>query len=222
MSKALSSFQTNQDDIEQLWQIHEDYAGQGPGRKYGVEVLNRSVVIFVTACWESYVEDLARESFDFLLENAADSNAIPSKVKNFAVAEIHKQKDPSKLWDIADQGWREVLGQHRDAVMTRWLGGFNTPKTGQVNELFSELLGIPKISSNWKWKKMSAARAEEKLDGFITVRGNIAHRIRDEGNVAKSLGFQYLSHVISIVYKTESTVAQHLHQATGVEPWGQA
>ncbi|PIK76367.1 MULTISPECIES: HEPN domain-containing protein [Pseudomonas] len=222
MSNALISFQTNQDDIEQLWQIHEDYAGQGPGRKYGVEVLNRSVVVFVTACWESYVEDLAREAFDFLLANAADSTAIPSKVKNFAVSEIHKQKDPSKLWDIADQGWREVLALHRDAVMTRWLGGFNTPKTGQVNDLFSELLGIPKISNSWKWKKMSPARAEEKLDDFITVRGNIAHRIRDEGNVAKSLGFQYLSHVISIVYRTEAKVAEHLHQATGVAPWVQA
>lgn len=32
MSQALTSFQTNQEDIEQLWQIHEDYAGQGRGR----------------------------------------------------------------------------------------------------------------------------------------------------------------------------------------------
>lgn len=219
MSLALTSFQNNQADIEQLWQIHEDYAGQGRGRKYGVEVLNRSVVIFVTACWESYVEDLAREAFSFLLENAADSSAIPAKVRNYAVAEIHKHKDPARLWEIADQGWRHVLEQHKDSVMEKWLGGFNTPKAKPVNELFSELLGIPKISDSWNWQKMSSARAMEKLDEYITVRGNIAHRIRDEGNVAKVLGFQYLSHVISIVYRTEAAVEQHLHRATGVEPW---
>lgn len=222
MSQALTSFQTNQEDIEQLWQIHEDYAGQGRGRKYGVEVLNRSVVIFVTACWESYVEDLAREAFNFLLENAADSTAVPAKVKNFAVAEIHKQKDPTRLWDIADQGWRQVLEQHKDAVMEKWLGGFNTPKTKPVNDLFSELLGIPKISGSWFWQKMSPERAGEKLDEYITVRGNIAHRIRDEDKVPKALGFQYLNHVISIVYRTEAAVAEHLHQATGVQPWPQA
>lgn len=66
-SKSKQTFETNKADIEQLWQIHQDYAGEGRGRKRGVEVLNRSAIIFVTACWESYIEDLAVEAFDFRL-----------------------------------------------------------------------------------------------------------------------------------------------------------
>jgi len=40
-----------------LWVIHEEVAGQGAGRKYGIDVLNRAAIVFVTACWESFVED---------------------------------------------------------------------------------------------------------------------------------------------------------------------
>lgn len=219
MSHALKLFVENQEDIEQLWVIHEDYAGEGRGRKHGVEVLNRSVIVFVTAIRESFIEDLAQEAFDYLITHASDSSHIPQKIKNHIAAAVLNQKDPDRVWEVADLGWKQVLASHKSAVLEKWVGNFNTPKTEPVNKLFDQLLGIPALSNNWHWKGVSPKKAAEKLDKFITMRGDIAHRLRHGKPVGKGDGFNYLMHVISIAFHTEFAVGDHLARVTGTYPW---
>ncbi len=218
-SNSKSTFEINKADIEKLWEIHKEISGEGRGRRRGVEVLNRSVIIFVTACWESYIEDLAVEAFDFLLAHAPTAVAIPNKVKSLAIKDIKNDPNPLKLWDLADTGWQAILLAHKAEVHEKWLGKFNTPKSEQVDALYEEMLGLNNLSSHWKWSKMKADRAKTKLDDFITVRGNIAHRIRDAQPVAKNTGATYLTHVRQIVDRCEQAVANHLKAQTGVAPW---
>lgn len=218
-SKAASAFTENSRDIAELWSIHQEISGQGVGRKFGVEVLNRSAVVFITACWESYVEDLATEAFDFLLANSPTSSVIPQKVKTLVTKPIWDQKNPTKVWDIADAGWRQLLQDHRTTTLRQWLGPFNTPKTEQVNKLYEELLGIKKLSSGWYWKAMSVDKAESKLDEFIQVRGDIAHRLNPGKAVQKNLGTNYHEHVKRLVACCEKKVHAHLLQLTGKAPW---
>lgn len=66
---------------------------------------------------------------------------------------------------------------------------------------------------------MNAGRAKTKLDDFITVRGSIAHRIRDAEPVAKNTGAMYLTRVRQIVDRCERSVANHLAVQTGDAPW---
>jgi hypothetical protein len=218
-SKAKTNFDENKADIDQLWSIHQDYAGKGAGRKHGVEVLNRAAIIFITAIWESFVEDLATEAFDFLLANAPNSTVIPSKVKVAATRPMFDQKDSRKVWDLADDGWRSILTSHKADALKRWLGEFNTPKTKQVNELYEELLGIVGLSKKWSWQKMSAIKAEKKLDEYLTIRGNIAHRVHHDTTVHKNWSADYLGHVVGLVQKCEEAVAAHLISVTGRQPW---
>nr|QLG05154.1 hypothetical protein [Pseudomonas aeruginosa] len=86
-------------------------------------------LIFVTACWESYIEDLAVEAFDFLLAHAPTAAAIPNKVKSLAIKDIKNDPNPLKLWDLADTGWQAILLAHKTEVHEKWLGKFNTPKS---------------------------------------------------------------------------------------------
>ncbi|CAN5279796.1 hypothetical protein BH11PSE10_BH11PSE10_20970 [soil metagenome] len=218
-SKAKGAFTDNSKDIAELRSIHQEISGQGAGRKYGVEVLNRSAVVFITACWESYVEDLATEAFDFLLANCPTSSAIPQKVRVHATKQIWEQKNSTKVWDIADTGWRRLLQDHKAATLQHWLGPFNTPKTGQVNALYEELLGIKKLSSAWCWQGLSAANAERKLDAFIQIRGDIAHRLNPEKKVLKNLGTNYHEHVKKLVECCENEVRAHLRRLTEKAPW---
>ena len=218
-SKAKRAFLKNQEDLTELWNIHEQVAGEGPGRKHGVEVLNRATIIFVTACWESYIEDLATEAFDALLAGASSATALPAKVRTLATKSIWDQKDASKVWDIADGGWRTLLAGHRKATLQHWLGTFNTPMTDQVNALYLELVGLKNLSSNWAWAGMNSAKAEAKLDKFIKVRGDIAHRLTPGGVVHKGMGRDYLNHVTRISETCELAVRSHLVAHTGVPPW---
>ncbi|OPB02368.1 HEPN domain-containing protein [Pseudomonas synxantha] len=218
-SLAKTAFEANKIDIERLWEIHGIVAGHGVGRKFGVEVLNRSAIVFITACWESFIEDLATQSFDFLLANAKNHEVIPAKVRNYAARKLVDVKDPSRLWDLADGGWRNILSAHKQSVYDDWVGTLNTPKTPQVNALYSQLLGIPKLSECWYWQKMSAVNAESKLDEYITIRGNIAHRIRDENPIPKLVPQNFLVHIAQLVDRTESYVENYLFELTEVKPF---
>jgi hypothetical protein len=219
MSKAKTTFDENKADIDRLWQIHEEVAGNGPGRKHDVEVLNRAAVVMITACWESYVEDVALEAFDHLLANAATASQIPAKVRVLASAELVKDPNPTKVWDLADAGWRAVLQGHRDAIKARWLKDFNTPKTEPVDSLFEDLVGIRSLHSSWHWRGMGADEAKKKLDKYITLRGQIAHRLKHDSTVYKNWSKDYLKHVEHLVKTTDGAVAKHLQKQLGSAPW---
>jgi hypothetical protein len=218
-SRARASFDENKKDVTQLWEIHEEISGQGPGRKYGVSVINRAAIVFITACWESFVEDVASEAFDLMFANVPNALALPSKVRDLATKAIFDQKDSRKVWDLADSGWRQIIAAHRAATLERWIGTLNTPKTSQVNRLFDELLGLPNISAHWHWQNMSQAQAEEKLDEYISIQGNIAHRTAHNETIYKNWIADYVSHVSYLVDRTEAPIAAHLLGITNRQPW---
>lgn len=218
-STAKIAFDKNKADVDQLWVIHEGFAGAGAGRKRDVEVLNRTAMVFITACWESYVEDIAKESFEFMLNSVSQANDIPVKVRNFATKPIFDQKDSTKVWAIADKGWQALLIAHKEEALKKWLGNFNTPKCAQVEALFEELLGIKDISSGWHWQRMQNQRAKDKLDEYVTIRGNIAHRTAHKSAVYKRWGTGYLKHIENIISCMERDIFDHLHAVTGKKPW---
>ena len=63
-SNALNTLDANKSDLDRLWWFHGNVAGNTQGRKYGVEVLNKAVVVFVCAAWEAYCEDILLEAID--------------------------------------------------------------------------------------------------------------------------------------------------------------
>lgn len=218
-SKASGAFTTNSKDVVRLWEIHEDVGGQGAGRKRDVEILNRTAIVFITACWEAYVEDVAMEAFNLLLTGAKDSSAIPPKVQAFVGRRLVEAKNPQDVWRLADLRWRAEVTSYGNEVKEKWVSTLNTPKSPQVNTLFEELLGIVNLSSHWHWGAMSATRAAKKLDDYITVRGNIAHRVKHDADVYKDWGTDYLNHVQRLVGTTDDAISKHLAKFLGARPW---
>jgi RiboL-PSP-HEPN len=218
-SQSSTSFHANKKDVEMLWHIHAEVAGSGKGRKHRADVLNRTAIVFISACWESYIEDVCMEGFDLLLCNIEDPNMIPSKVKTIAARELRNDKDERRIWELAGLGWKNVLSNHKDVAREVWLKDFNTPKSKQVRALFSDLLGIADITSNWNWPDMTAETARAKLDRFISIRGNIAHRIKHEETVHKSWDKEFLTHVTRLVDLTDEALNHHLSLIMATSPW---
>lgn len=219
MSIARTNFDANKADIDRLWEIHALVAGVGAGRKHQVEVLNRSAIVVITACWEAYVEDVATEAFDFLLKEATSALQIPAKVRTTASKELKEALDDKRIWELADVGWRTVLLRHRDAVIKKWVSSLNTPKSKQVDGLFEELVGLATLHSQWSWQSMGAEDAKKKLDAYITIRGQIAHRVKHNEGVYKSWGTDFLAHVERLVEKSDAAVADHLFAVVAKRPW---
>jgi HEPN superfamily RiboL-PSP-like protein len=95
----------------------------------------------------------------------------------------------------------------------------NTPKTEQIDDLFNRALGIPKISAGWYWNNMPRERATRKLDDFVTLRGDVAHRGSSANKIHKADVTNYYSHVKLLVGKTGGRVHKTVTTATGKPLW---
>ncbi|MCI0379918.1 MAG: hypothetical protein L0215_20235 [Gemmataceae bacterium] len=65
-------------DAEELDDAHAQLRSGTPGRQYGLASLNRAIVIMSVSAWESYVEQLMRESVQALRPAAAALGAWPA------------------------------------------------------------------------------------------------------------------------------------------------
>ena len=119
-------------DVYRLLRIHTDIGGTAQGRRYEIEVLNKSAVIFVAASWEAFVEDVPTQAIDHILTKAAEPSSIPLSIRKSVAKILEDDKNELKVWDIADDGWKAVVRSYRDNVIKDNILGFNTPKPYNV------------------------------------------------------------------------------------------
>lgn len=215
----IESIIENREDIERLLEIHKETAGDSRGKKHNVEVLNKSAITLMVGCWEAYVEDVADAGFDFLVKNIDGPHSLPPKVLAMASRDLRNSEDETKVWALAQDGWRAVLEGHRDAIKERHTGRINTPRPKQVDKLFENLLGLKAVSKSWKWTGASNRNVIDRLDRLITLRGEIAHRVTASEPVHKKHVGRSLNLIGYLSVKLSNQVRQHVGQVTGKEPW---
>ena len=128
----LASLVANIKESLTLLKIHEKAAGSGPGRKVGVEVLNKSAIILVVASWEAYVEDTASSALSFMIEAGGRHNVFPNNV----LERVANKNQGLNSWKLAGDGWRQALRDNFSEVLSTTTGKLNTPKPAQVDDLF--------------------------------------------------------------------------------------
>jgi hypothetical protein len=218
-SKARIAFDKNARDVERLLEIHSDVGGDAKGRRFGLEVLNKSAIVLFTAIWEAYCEDVAAEALDHLVAKVPSGTALPKELKKRVVVDIRSDKNDLAMWELADNGWKARVRARMKTWTTERNRRLNTPKTEQIDELFATAIGLVDVSDAWRWKKMSATKAKEKLDKYVTLRGAIAHRGAAASAVKKAQVEDYFSHVKRLVSKTGGSVNAHVKSATGKSLW---
>ena len=209
-------------DAKRLLEIHSDIGGTEQGRRYGIEVLNKSGVMFVAAAWEAFVEDIATQAIDHILSKSADHSSIPLPIRKAAAKGLEDDKNELKVWDLAGDGWKSVVVSYRDEVIREEISTFNTPKPHNVDNLFQKLLGIEKISSNWSWQGVTTDSASAKLRKFIETRGAIAHR----GNLRRSITRAYVNghreFINRLSVRTSNVIRAKVNREIGSFPWHRA
>lgn len=211
----LDQFLSNIKEVERLQEIHSKVTPPGRGRKYDVEVIHKSCIVLLIACWEAFVEDLATSALEFMLLNAKDHTAFPKDV----LARIASSNQGEKAWDLAGSGWKSVMQSSFKAVLAKTTGALNTPKTGQTNELFQKVLGIPKLSSSWSWANSNASANEKFLDYLVSLRGSIAHRVEASDAVGKREVDGAIRFIARIAMKSHNQVNHYVNSKIGMHPW---
>src|SRR5690348_3174204 len=80
----------NLSEVRRLVQIHAHLTGPKPGRRHDVDILNKSGIVLAVACWEAYVEDLARQAYDAIAAAAATPTVFPMRVLALAGKELRE------------------------------------------------------------------------------------------------------------------------------------
>jgi hypothetical protein len=218
-ARHLDTLLANLKEVERLLEIHTKIAGSTVGAKHKVEVLNKSGIVLLVACWEAFIEDLAEVSFRLQLRRAKRPEIFPSKVLALASKKLREDKDERRVWDLAGDGWKTVLRDHQDQVLKRYIGNFNTPKPKQIDELFSSLIAVPKVSKKWSWHRCTPAKARARLDKLVTLRGAIAHRVSAPRSVRKSDVEYAASFIGRLAVATHNAVNTSLSTRLGHPPW---
>ena len=218
-SGAGIAFSKNVRDVQRLLQIHADVGGDAQGRRFGLEVLNKSAIVLITAIWEAFCEDLVAEALEHLIVHVASGDRLPKELKKRVAKELKSDKNDLAIWDLADQGWKRVARARLATLTAERNTRLNTPKTAQIDRLFVEAVGLASLSSAWRWRRTSAAQAKTKLDKFVALRGAIAHRGAAMGSIKKRHVTAYLTHVKRLVAATEAKVNVYVTAETGTAMW---
>ncbi|WP_427795412.1 HEPN domain-containing protein [Clavibacter nebraskensis] len=216
MSKSMESFEQHSKDIKRLLEIHKKLVGVGPGRKYDVSVLNKSAIVLITAFWEAFCEDLASEALEHIVNNSPSADALPEKLRKDIAKELKNDKHELAVWGLADGSWRTLVTARIDDMATARNRDMNTPRSGNIDELFAKAIALQGVSASWRWRGMSATKATERLNHYIGVRGAIAHRGDADNSVYKADVTTYFDHVTKLAGKTHEAVAKYLSDETSV------
>jgi hypothetical protein len=162
---------------------------------------------------------LAAESLEEIARHAPDATVLPEALKKQIAKDLKEHPHQLAIWQIADGGWRPFLQARLASLQEARNKRLNAPRSVNINELFQSSIGLPNISSSWKWKSMTAAKSSAKLDELVELRGAIAHRGNAGKSCTKKLVISYLSHVQMLVPKTFGKVKEFTEPITG-RPFG--
>jgi hypothetical protein len=218
-SNAQASFVKNCEDIDELQQVFADVTAASPGRRRRLGAIHKSAIVLLTAFWEAFCEDIAAEALQHLVTRAPDAQALPLELRKQVARDLAEDKNTLAAWKLAGDGWRSVLVSRLESLQEARNRKLSTPNTQQIDDFIHRTLGIEKISDSWHWTNMNAQRAAEKLDEYLIVRHEVAHR----GNAAFTIWQydvnEYYNHVRRLAERTAAEIAGILTDATGVTPW---
>ncbi len=189
-------------DVERIIATHADMQAGSPGNM-GLGHLTRAGVLFLCAAWELYIEEVLNESIKHCIQKSSSPEDLPKTVKKTISQYVRDSKHQLKPIGMAGDGWKTIYSE----IASEWVVGLNTPKSHNIDQGFRTLVGIEKLSENWS---LGAA----VVNSFVEVRGDIAHRGSDAGNVHMStLKNAYKEQITKCVLETDNALSNYIRNA---------
>ena len=206
---SLVSLERNLSDVRLLLNLARQGANSFATKK-AIEAVNRSAVVLTCASWETFVEDLAVDGLSFIHRNRHPADDLSPSTRAVASRTESRLKGQSNRW-----GTGLFMQKNRDT----FLGVFNTPKAAKVDALFKRALGMDSLSMQWSWRRVSAPKARQRLDAYVSLRGDIAHRTKGTIAVTKAQVVEFVELCERLGWLSCNAVRAWLLRETSKPPW---
>lgn len=195
-TKAYVQFLKNIDTVDRLCETYNLVKSQRATRgRAAFDHITRSAIIFLASAFEVYIEDSIKECCKHNISFAKDADKLPHDIKGSICEYVKKDGNKTSPIELCDEGWRKVYTKMADKKTEK----LNTPKTRQLIEMFSSLIGI----SENQIKKVDCIN---KLDAVISFRGEIAHRGRADAYVKIDKVKEERETIMKIVKSIDKTI----------------
>lgn len=189
-------------DVERIINSHAQLNHNGKGRR-GLGHITRSGVLMLCAAWELYLEEVLLEGVNYFIQKLDSPKLLPKAVQQELSRHVREAKHELKPLELAGDGWKVLYRNHANEV----LQGLNTPKSGNLDPLFRKFLGIVQFSDWW-------SLGAQKINDFVTARGDIAHRGRDAQYVTIKSLHVYLQDIKQTVVDIDNQLTEYLCEKT--------
>lgn len=167
-TKSYMNFLKNMETVNRLKDTYDEIRTRRNHRgRAAYDHITRSAIIFLASAFEVYIEDVVKECCKQHIAFASDAKNLPNPVKGAINKYVRVDSNQTPPTDLCDEGWREVYRKIVDFEMSK----LNTPKKRQIKDLFGKLVGITA-------QDVDALNGINDLDGVISFRGEIAHRVK--------------------------------------------
>lgn len=214
-SEHLDNLTLNVVEVDRLLSLHPAEQKARRGRHHHVEVINKSCIVLLCACWEAFVEDTAAAALAEMLRFGSDYRIFPDKV----LERVASNLQGPKAWALAGDGWRKAMEDNLQSVLAKTTQALNTPKTDNVNELFSRTIGLDNVSRSWRWRGTGLLAAKTRLDAMVTLRHEIAHRVAGSRTVTLNDARQARELVFRLSTLTNNAVFDFLEARLLGDEW---
>lgn len=197
-------------DVQNLDALHpapKGTRGRPPG---DTGPLLRSMVVLLHTAWENYVEQVALEGLDFLLEEIAhDHSKLPHTLRQ----RVAKVQNP---WALAGNSWQ---AESRQALVID-VGRLNTPNVENTEKLLELAFGFADGLRGIRWRNMSNAKVLANVDEFVhEIRGEIVHKGTTPGALHKAGVTSWITFFSYLTSRLDDEIGKHLVTVTGKSPW---
>lgn len=207
---AVDSWNARCEDLRRFAEIRSDQT-----LRADKQLLACAYIVFLVASWETFCEDLASESLEFIVRRV-EAEALPLSLRKQLAKGLEAESDELAVWKLAGDGWREEAVSRLSSLVELRNRKMNSPRGPQIDQLFNTAIGIESVTSEWKWQSMSAADAAGRLSELVEIRGEIAHRAVTAATYTSDELSAFRNHVGRLVQITVDTVCDYVAEL-GIE-----
>lgn len=212
-SRSRVAFYDSSSDVRSLWALHQAAKGSRAVERH-LGPANKGTYLLIAALWETYCEDVLLETAEELIRATEDPQFLPLAIRRAVARDLKDAPHDLSPWLLAGAGWRVVVEARAKRLCRETV--FNSPKAGNVDELFRRTLGIQNITDIWS--SVRAADPRSALDEHLARRGELAHRAANT-TIAKRQVSDFYQLTKDLAECMDRRLGAFLLDAVGTDPF---
>jgi len=183
--------------------------------KLKAHAMYRVSLVYLVGIWETYIENIIEEAFNYMLSKASDPDIFSNNVLLPISNNLKKDKDPKAVWGPSGDKWKIILRKNMENLRN----SFHSPSSSNIDKFARHTIGYIGLSKTWAWRGISNDSVNRKLKRMIIQRGEIVHTVHASRNIQFDHVNNYIQFICRLSTITANRIRNHVHSKTGAYPW---